>query len=121
MIEWLRTEFVFWAWCRWRGHGSFALEEATYLKEGRPDFSVRTCLGCNRMYPDDVTAACDAMEADLDASTLTPEQEKALIEAATKRAKGFVDAWERLYTDEEQEDAAYMFLAGVRWAQKEKR
>jgi hypothetical protein len=52
---------------------------------------------------------------------LTPEQRKALIEAATQRFKGWVDAWERGHTDEEREELAHFFLAGVRWAQKEKR
>jgi hypothetical protein len=40
---------------------------------------------------------------------LTPEQEKALIDAATERC-------ERDYTEKEQKEAAYFFLAGVRWA-----
>jgi hypothetical protein len=52
---------------------------------------------------------------------LTAEQEKALIEAVTQRLSGWVDAWERGTTDEEREEYAYYFLAGVRWAQKEKR
>ncbi len=45
---------------------------------------------------------------------LTPEQEKAVIEAATQRLKGWVDGWERGLTDEQRDDAAYYFLAG--WA-----
>jgi hypothetical protein len=52
---------------------------------------------------------------------LTESQEKALIDAATERCEGWVDAWEQDYTEKEQKEAAYFFIAGVRWAQKEKR
>ncbi len=46
---------------------------------------------------------------------LTPSQRKALIAAATARL--WVDGWERGLTDEQRDDAAYYFLAGVRWAE----
>jgi hypothetical protein len=46
---------------------------------------------------------------------LTPEQEKALIEAVTTRT--WVDGWERGLTEEQRDDAAYYFLAGVKWAE----
>jgi hypothetical protein len=52
---------------------------------------------------------------------LTAEQEKALIDAATVRRDHWSDAWERGYTDEQRAEAKYFFLAGVRWAQREKR
>jgi hypothetical protein len=48
---------------------------------------------------------------------LTASQREALIEAVTQRLKGYVDAWERCTTDEEREEYAYYFLAGVKWAQ----
>jgi hypothetical protein len=50
-------------------------------------------------------------------SILTESQRKALIEAVTQRLEGWVDAWERGTTDEEREEYAYYFLAGVCWAQ----
>jgi hypothetical protein len=52
---------------------------------------------------------------------LTTEQRKALIEAVTQRLKGYVDAWERCTTDEEREEYAYYFLAGVKWAEGQER
>jgi hypothetical protein len=52
---------------------------------------------------------------------LTPEQEKALIEAVTEDWRFWVDAWDRGLNDQERKWATVGFLAGVRWAQKEKR
>lgn len=52
-------------------------------------------------------------------SDLTLEQRKALIEAATQRLSGYSDAWERGFTDDERDSAAYYFLAGVKWAEKQ--
>lgn len=49
---------------------------------------------------------------------LTPEQEKALIAVVTART--WSDGWERGLTDEQREDAAAYFLAGVKWAEAQR-
>jgi hypothetical protein len=50
---------------------------------------------------------------------LTPEQEKAVIEAFSKPPVGWVDAWDNA-SEWERQMAVQLFLAGVRWAQREK-
>jgi hypothetical protein len=51
---------------------------------------------------------------------LTESQEKALIEAVREHWV-VSDAWDNILSDNDRKDAAAYFLAGVRWAQKEKR
>lgn len=51
---------------------------------------------------------------------LTPSQEKALIEAVWKHWH-VSDAWDNILSENERKDAAAYFLAGARWAQREKR
>jgi hypothetical protein len=47
------------------------------------------------------------------------EARKAVTEAVTQAYKGWVDAWEQS-TEIERKIARRAFLAGVRWAQREK-
>lgn len=65
MLRAMKSELIFWLWCRWRGHGNFPADTEIFSKSGRPDFTVRICTGCERIYPEDADAVFDALEADL--------------------------------------------------------
>ena len=61
----MKQTIRFWLWHRWFGHAG-PVEDETFTTEGRPDVSWRTCLGCGRVYPEDVTIALDVLDGDLD-------------------------------------------------------
>lgn len=65
-MNWLLQVLIYWCWCRWRGHGAFAYETHNMTKPGRPLLSFRSCVGCGKVYPEDMSRVCDLLEADLD-------------------------------------------------------
>ncbi len=66
MYQRIKTELVYWLFCRWRGHDSFEITYEWFISRvGWPHFILRACTGCGRVYPEDVEKACDVMDESL--------------------------------------------------------
>lgn len=68
-VLWLPEEIIYWLWCRWRGHTRFAIKEVNLEKFDNVNdiVSFRVCMGCGRVYEEDVGPVLDELERDLDA------------------------------------------------------
>lgn len=51
----------------------------------------------------------------------TPEQREAVIEAVTEHWGSLGDAWDNILTEADRNLAIALFLAGVRWAEEQKK
>ncbi len=64
-MKFLKQEMIYWLWHRWFGHGAETGYQV-FEKKGLLGFQVRVCLSCDRVWPEDVLTAADAMEAEFE-------------------------------------------------------